>query len=149
MGILFSAIGAGIIVFMASKTSMTCTRVNANSGTCIWKEEKLLENNTREIAVANIVGAEVDEDYDEDGTTYCVYLKLKDGDMKFTGMYSSGSGAKYETAQKINQFVSNKEMKTLYVEQDDRWMIYIIGGIFFVVGLGMFFGGLFSVISFL
>ena len=145
-GGVFALIGAATILLFACKTTFICTRTAQDAGECSLIHEKILGTIEEKIPLNDIVKAYVDTDYDDDGTTYCVILQTALGEMEFSPTYSSGSSDKYRVASKINNFINNKGEKSLYVVQDDRFLDFLLGGLFVIVGGAISLGGLVSLL---
>lgn len=146
-GLLFGCIGVAVILFFACKTTMTCVRISADDGACKLVHEKILGTDTVDIPLNHIHEAYVDEHSTEDGYTYAVMLVTEKGEINMHNAYSSGREEKAHSVSEINTFIRDKALKDLVVYQDDRWLIYLIGGIFTLVGFGMTIGSVFSIIT--
>lgn len=133
IGTIFVIIGVCLMIFLPCLTTMTCQRVN-DSGVCVLTNGSLTNTNSRTIKIDNIVKAYVEEDWDDDGATYCMVIETKSGNVEFSPMYTSGSTEKYELANKMNKFLYDKEQKVVELVQDDRLFLYLFAGVFGGVG---------------
>lgn len=149
MGVTFTIVGAAIVLFFACKTTLICERTATDQGICTLTQDKIWGDTERKIDISDILGAYVEERHSEDGTTYCVILETSTGEIDFSNAYSSGHSDKNQIASQINNFVKDKSQNNLYLEQDDRWLIFLIGGIFFIAGVGMILGSFASIMAFL
>ena len=48
-GGIFLMVGIGVILFLAGKSTLICTRVSNDTGTCILKHEKLLSADVKQM----------------------------------------------------------------------------------------------------
>ncbi|MEW5822096.1 MAG: hypothetical protein AB1782_18020 [Cyanobacteriota bacterium] len=149
-GAVFAMAGLAVILFLACKTTLICERVQPSpGGTCKLIQQKTFDRKEQEIPVASLLKAYVDEDHDDDGTTYRVTLVTNTDEIPLTQIWSSGYDDKQKISSQINAYIQNQNETSLIVEQDDRMLVYILGGVFFVVGIGIVLGSFISLLSFL
>lgn len=91
----------------------------------------MLGSNTQEISLDNLLGGKVTTGRKRGGR---VVLLTKSGEIRFADPYT-GLGDKNDIANKINDFVANPDRKSLNVSQDDRWFIWIFGGLSVLAGV--------------
>lgn len=118
-GSIFTVAGV-FTIFSGKVTTFTCHRTELPQRSCRLFTSGLLGSKVKEIPVNTLQGAK-DED-DE------VVLLTNSGEVPF----NSGSSS---DASRINQFVRTLKQKTLTVQQDNRLLLYLFGGVFTASGL--------------
>ncbi len=144
-GGLFAAVGLIAITRFGQVTTLTCERVEPTLGSCQLISEGLLGSSSRQIPLPTLKGASVETKTSQStgssrlnrtGVTYTyrVILLTESGQIPFTSYSSSGKASKSSIASKINAFVKNPNQRLLTVKQDERWGVYLFGGILVAVG---------------
>ncbi len=96
----------------------------------------LLGSKSKEIPLNILQGAKVEENNDGDGSnTYRVVILTSSGEVPFTSNSSSGESEKQAIASHIKNFIKNPAIASLTEKQDDRFSMYLFGGIFVTAGL--------------
>ena len=131
-GLPFSGIGLLVIMYGPKKT-FTCQRIGSQKGNCQLIYSNLLGSKAQEIPLNSLLGAAVREN---DETTYVAIL-TKDGDFDFTDSSNWGHEHKYFLAHEINDFVNNVDRKSLNVNYDGRFFMWMFGGAFLLSGLSV------------
>lgn len=113
-GSIFTVAGV-FTIFSGKVITFTCHRTELPQSICRLSTSGLLGLKIREIPVNTLQGAKVENDE--------VVLLTNNGEVPF----NSDSSA---DASRINQFVRTPEQKTLTVQQDNRLLLYLFGGVF-------------------
>lgn len=135
-GVFFVIAGLFPIVFIAKTHSFTCQRIDPKQGMCNLEESGLLGSSTTSIPLNALQGANVQESDD----TYKVVISTSQGSLPLTSYSSSGVSEKETDASQINAFVQDSSQRSLIIRKDTRWLGYLIGGIFILVGGGLVVG---------
>jgi hypothetical protein len=124
---------AGLFLIASSKeVTFTCKRAKSVQGNCKLLTLDLLDSKVREILLNVLQGTKVEEDEDN---SYRVVVLISDGEVPFTSYSSSlGKDEKQAIASQINDFIRTPKETTLMVQEDDRRLLYPVGGICFAVG---------------
>lgn len=141
-------IGAGILVlYIFGQTyTLSCQRLEMENPTCVREARWMGRIQIGERTIEGLSGASVGESCDDDGCTYRVNLHAEEGQVPLTGYFSSGRDEKERTAQRINDFVAEPDVKTLEVEAGGGLWVVLFMGLFMLAGLGMVIGAPFSVL---
>lgn len=91
------------------------------------------------IPLEGLQNATVETSSDSDGDTYRVVLMTNEGVIPMTNSFESRYGSKQELAGKINNFLSNPNERFLLAEEKSWWVLYLIGGVFLLPGIGVAF----------
>ena len=143
IGSFFVVAGLGAIMIFGELATLTCQRVQPTQGSCQFVRSRLLGSNETTISLNQLQSAKVDVTVSgKGGGTYSVVLLTDGGEVPFTTASSSGAEEKQENADRINAFIANPGKTSLRVQQDDRWFVYIFGGIFILLGGGVVTGQL-------
>ena len=143
IGSFFVVAGLGAIMIFGELATLTCQRVQPTQGSCQFVRSRLLGSNETTISLNQLQSAKVDVTVSgKGGGTYRVVLLTDGGEVPFTTASSSGAEEKQENADRINAFIANPGKTSLRVQQDDRWFVYIFGGIFILLGGGVVTGQL-------
>lgn len=121
----------GLFLFsISANTTLICQRIEPKQGNCKLTESKLWVSSSQEISLDNLQGGKVVQG--RKGSSQLVVLTK-------TGQIPLGNatrwGYKNPSADRINSFVKNTDIKSLNVSQDDRWFGWIFGGIFVLSGV--------------
>ena len=151
-GILFGLAfcSCGLIFFLVFGQSYTlrCSRPEPSQVSCVRERRWLRSVATGSERVDGLSQAWVGESCDEDGCTYRVELATAQGEMPFTGYYSSGYDEKAVVASEINTFLADPRIPELEVRSDAGLFGFLLPAIFIVVGLGVAVASATSVLRF-
>lgn len=150
-GLIFVGVGLAVMWFMGAQTTLVCERPEPRAGSCVLTQANVFGRVSREesVRLSEFQRAEMDVSSGDDGDTYRVVLRTETGPLPFTDYYSSGSGDKRETIERINTFLEDPAAERLEVSQDDRLFAGLFGGIFSCAGGLVAVGGLLSPLGFL
>lgn len=143
-GLPFFLVGLAVSLFLGKLTQLKCNRLEPTQVACQLVSSGILNTRTTEIPVGALQGAEIETSRDSDGdATYRVALITRQGRLPLTDSYSAGLGTNHQqNVNQINAFLSRADQENLVIQQDDRWLAFIFGGIFMLVGGGVTAGGL-------
>lgn len=145
IGLLFFVIGLHIMASKASVSTLSCIREPAGQGQCTVICQKLLSVDKIEIPLSKITGAYVDENYNNKNQTFALMLKTVDGDVNMHNSFTSERSEKVDAASRIESFLNDPQQKEVKAKQDSRFIGFLIGGIFSIVGLGVALGVIMNV----
>ena len=95
----------------------------------------MLGKESQSFSIESLEGATVEEIDGENGKVYRVLILTTEGIFPLSQSYSSGQKPKQDLVQEISTFVHTRTQETLLIKQDDRWLFYIVGGVFGCVGV--------------
>ena len=136
-GLIFAGIGLAVITGFGKVVTLNCDRVAPVQSNCQLKSAGLLGISPQERKLEALEGAKVERSTSSDGAAFRVVLVTNQGEVPFTEYYSSGENGKQEIATQISTFLGNSQASSLTLQQDDRWFMLMIGGVFVVVGLAV------------
>jgi hypothetical protein len=125
-------------VFLAGQTSaLECARPAGGTPNCILRITWMEMFTMREHQLTGLRSASLDENCDDEGCTYRIYLDAQGGGRPMTSAYSSGTISKNATIQKINQFAVNPNQTELAVEAGGKlWVllpgVFLLGVVYWV-----------------
>ncbi len=101
--------------FFGSTVNLNCERDSTGAVNCTRDQNwlGLLEGSTK--PVPGLQRAVIQENYDDDGSTYRVALRSEQGDIPLSAAYTSGYEDKADLASQINTFLSDPAQTTLEV----------------------------------
>lgn len=131
-------IALGIAIGLQSQNStLLCDRTLPTQIECKLLQsnvlEKLLDRETSSVELGILKGVEVIVGIDVNGENYKVVLVTDRGRKELTGFNNIGNPE--EVANRINDFILDRQEKTLDLHQDDRWFSSAFGGILILTGL--------------
>ncbi len=127
--------GIAVIVGFGKVNTVRCDRVEPTQINCQLTSSGLLGETQKR--VFHLRGADIENNDD----TYRVVL-LADQKLPLTDYYTSDYLAKQTQVRKIQTFINDPNQTLFTVSDDGRWFAYSFGGIFTLVGLGLFVGSL-------
>ncbi len=133
LGSVLVVAGTAAMLFLAKLYTLDCERLDppTNVGECELSSEGIFGKESLSLPIASLENAEVDEKRSSDGDrTYRVVLITSEGTFPLSPSFSSGRTDKERTAREIRSFINTNTEISLYIEQDDRLFIYLIGGVF-------------------
>lgn len=136
-GLIFAGVGLSVIMGFGKIVTLNCNRITPTENNCQLKSAGLLDIGTQERKLEALEGARVERSSSSDGDTFRVVLVTNQGEVPFTDYYSSGQHGKQEIATRVSTFLDSSQASSLTLQQDDRWFMLMIGGVFVVVGLAV------------
>lgn len=102
---------------------------------CITTTTSFVSQQRVKIPLSLLRQAKLEDYIDSEGDRmYRVVLEVA-GNSTILGVASSEPGDRAAMVQQINQFLANPNQTQLSARVDDRWLIGIIAGVFFLVGM--------------
>ncbi len=137
LGVMLVGVGSVAAVLFGDLSIFECTRQGAstNQGECELVSSGLLGSNRQTLTLASLQDAYTEEST-ENGL-YRVVLQTTEGRIPLTGAYTSGRGSKDKAVEEIQAFINTATQEAVSVKQDDRWMWYVIGGLFSLAGCSL------------
>ena len=142
MGSILTIVGLVIIILFTRASSLTCQRVSPSQGSCELTRSHFLMSKTIIVSINDLKGSEVvmTQTRQMDGffilkSYYRVILIIPTKRIPLTVYGTTTPDQQEAIATNINTFLKNKTKTSLFIERDQRWLIYLVGGIFIVVGL--------------
>lgn len=136
-GLIFSGVGLSVIMGFGKVITLNCDRIAPVQSNCQLKSAGLLGISPQERKLEALEGAKVERSDSSDGAAFRVVLLTNQGEIPFTDYYSSGENGKQEIATQISTFLGNSQASSLTLQQDDRWFMFMVGGVFVVAGLAV------------
>lgn len=142
MGSILTIVGLVIIILFTRASSLTCQRISPSQGSCELTRSHFLISKTIIVSINDLKGAEVVMNHTRqiDGffilkPYYRVILIIPTKRIPLTVYGTITHDQQEAIATKINAFLKKPVKTSLFIERDQRWLIYLVGGIFIVVGL--------------
>lgn len=141
MGLIFTIVGALVLLIGAHRTNLTCEPSAAGEVSCTIQSDWMGYFPQTPRTLANVRQAYVEDSCDSDGCTYRVVLDGPLGSEPVTNVYSSGFEDKARVASQVNAYLEsgNRSPLELRLDLNLGWFA-IIPAIFLVLGL-LFLGG--------
>lgn len=132
-------IGLGIMP-LGKHTVFSCQRASTLSAQCTLEEKNVLVSTRRPIPVSSIRGVTVERHYRRRRSdSYSVVMRT--ANRRITLSSRSSSYSRQEAiANQVNMFFMDNTQPALFVENDDRVGMFIVGGVFAVMGVGGLLG---------
>lgn len=142
LGSFLTIIGVVIIILFSKTSIFTCERVQSQQGSCELKHSYFLMSQTIIISTNDLKSTEVVMTRTRGMSSfftlqphYQVILLTPTEKIPLT-LYGTVSRDKQETmAAQINTFINNPDDTSLIIDIEPRWLIYLLGGIFIIIGL--------------
>lgn len=134
-------LGAGILVALSAATVNTfeCRRLEppTNQGKCELSAQRILGSESISLPIESLQGAEVEESINSEETiTYRVVILTTEGNFPLTQHYTGGQSEESQNiVREIRSFIQTETQESLYIEQDDPLVLYLVGGMLGVVGV--------------
>ncbi|NEP57883.1 MAG: hypothetical protein F6K31_12805 [Symploca sp. SIO2G7] len=143
LGLLLMGAGTMIVLLFVDLTTLECKRVEppTNQGECQLSSQGVLDSDVTIIPIKSLQGAKLKRS-GRRRTTYRIELLTAEGTVPLTNIYSSGGASKQQQVQQIRSFIENPTQASLNLRQDNRWMGYLFGVTFGVVGVLFVFSSL-------
>ena len=152
--VIFILAGGTAIAVFGKVASLQCTRIEPIRVDCQLTASGILGTKTTTIAQLQDAALETSRSHsrqprrrnsdrpnrDRNDPTYRVILIGQNGRIPLTEYYSSGRSGHENKVKKIRTFLNTSTQKQLKIEQDSRWLIYPVGGIFMAIGLAVLCG---------
>lgn len=142
MGSILTIVGLVIIILFTRASSLTCQRISPNQGSCELTRSHFLMSKTIIVSINDLKGAEVVMNHARQMDSffilkpyYRVILVIPTKRIPLTAYGTTTRDQQEAIANKINTFIKNQAKTSLFIERDQRWLIYLVGSIFIVVGL--------------
>lgn len=132
-------IGLGIAMGLQSQNStLWCDRTTPTQIECKLIQanvlETLLGRENSEVDLGILKSAEIIVASNANGKTYKLMLLTNQGKRELTDLNNVGDPE--DVADRINDFILDRQEMTLEIHQDDRWFSSAFGGILVLIGLG-------------
>ncbi len=132
-----------LVWLLMPKDILICTRSLDAPSNCQLMAETLLGTDITNIAVEQIIDVRLEKPTVNGQTrertdSHIVRLDLQSGDAVYFGQYDPYP-ASFERAEQIRRFLADPTATSLRLEQDLRWVAWIITPIFLIVGLALVF----------
>ncbi len=134
-GILFGLafVGSGSFVISRGKLAvLSCSRLSPEPPVCTLQENQLWGSRRSELGV--LQGAHLQENWGDETDTYAVLIQSSSGTRQLN-VATSNYGFHRQAVSQINQFVNNPAQPNLRIQQDQRLLMTLFGGVFVVSGL--------------
>lgn len=130
------------VKIFGEKVSLECERSASNIINCQLTSEKLLaETKTVKIAGESLVGAQLDIYNDQESNLYRIFLISAEHELTpLTLAYTLDEQSKLDNIDKINNFISNYQIKDLKIEQNNRSFLGCFIGLPTLIESIVFFG---------
>lgn len=127
LGVVFTAVGFGVLLIAAHRTDITCEQVDAQSSRCTIQSSWLGYFPQPPRTAYPMEAASVSDLCDSDGCTYRVELRTTYETVPVTYAFSSGFDDKARTADQINTFLAQGGGQPLRLHTDlgMGWFILI------------------------
>ncbi len=141
-GSFFTIIGVVIIILLSKASTFTCERAQPNQGRCELKHSNFVMSKIFIISINDLKGAEVVMAHTRQMDSffilrphYRVILLTPTEKIPLTLYGTTNHETQDAIAAEINAYIKNPDETSLLIKRDNRWLIYILGGIFIVVGV--------------
>lgn len=136
-GVVLTGVCLIVALLVARVYTFECRRFEppTNQGKCELISQWMLGKESQSFSIESLEGATVEEIDGENGKVYRVLILTTEGIFPLSQSYSSGQKPKQDLVQEISTFVHTRTQETLLIKQDDRWLFYIVGGVFGCVGV--------------
>ncbi|MEB3357648.1 MAG: hypothetical protein VKK04_13045 [Synechococcales bacterium] len=144
-GSVFVIAGVGVALLIGKQTVLACSRIEpaTRQGNCALTTNGFLGSDSRSFLLSELQSASVAEKRDDEGDLlYRIELQTERGTVPMNEVWSSGRRGKQAIASEINTFLQTSNLPELNVDQDDRPMGLLFGGIFSLAGGGIVLGSL-------
>jgi hypothetical protein len=137
LAVIFVGVGLLLTFLLGQVSTLTCNRV-ADADRCVLRVNWMGLARLGETTIEGLQGARVDESCDEDGCTYRVVVVTALDSIPLEKGYSSGKTAKDESAEKINAFVRDRQIRDLEVSAGGGlWLVIPV----IFLGMGVWMAG--------
>ena len=141
-GSFFTIIGVVIIILLSKASTFACERALPNQGRCELTHSNFVLSRTAVLPIQDLKGAEVVMTHTRQMDSfflrqphYRVLLLTQTEKIPLTLYGTTNHEPQDAIAAEINAYLNNPHETSLLIAWDNRWLAYILGGIFIVVGL--------------
>lgn len=138
MGLIFTAVGFGVVYWGAQEEHFNCYR---SYDICTMEKKKIFSDKKEkkfELDLFAIKKAVVKSHDSDDGVMYKLYLVTDENKIPLSDMSTSNYSLHREKADKVNSYLNSYEEKLEVI--DKNTVLKIFGGVFFGAGLLMLLG---------
>ncbi len=126
-------VGSGSFVISRGKLAvLSCSRLSPEPPVCTLEEKQLWGSRRSELGV--LQGAQLQENWGDEASTYAVLIQSSSGTRQLN-VATSNYGFHRQAVSQINQFVDHPAQPNLRIQQDQRLLMTLFGGVFLVSGL--------------
>jgi phage-related protein len=124
----------GVMVAVNGKVStLSCSRPNTSTVECNLQESDLLNLHVTQISLGLVKSAELIVDLDYNGEIDRLFLVTEKYKVPLD-FFSQHENLK-EPADRINDFINDREEQYLEIKKDNRWFSCFFGAMFLLTGL--------------
>lgn len=136
-GVALVIVGSAMAILFGNLSVFECVRQkpSTNQGECELISSGLLGSSSETLALESLQDAQIERSTKK--SLYRVVFQTTEGEMPLSGAYTSGRGSKEKIVGEIQTFINTPTQESVSVKQDDRWMGYLIGGIFSLAGCSL------------
>jgi len=142
IGSFLTIVGLVIIILFSKASTFTCERMQASQGSCELKHSYFIMSKTIIISIKDLTGTEVVISHSRGIDSFFMrqphyqLILLTPTEKIALSHYGTMSREKQDImADQINIFLNDPHESLLVIERDNRWLSYLIGGFFIIVGL--------------
>jgi len=136
LGSLLTIIGVVIIILFSKTSTLICERGLSNQGHCELKHSHFFISKQIGFSVNDLKDVQVVKSHSRwMDAEYRLILITPTEKIALTPYGTTERTEQDAMAAKINRFLKSVNKTTLIIEQDNRWLIFLIGGILIIIGL--------------
>jgi hypothetical protein len=140
LGSFLTIVGVVIIILFSKTSTLICERGLSNQGHCELKHSHFFISKQIVFSIKDLKEVRVVKSYSRwmigvQEPEYRVILITATEKIALTPYGTTERAQQDAMAAKINGFLQHVNITTLAIEQDNRWLIFLIGGIFILIGL--------------
>ena len=140
LGSLLTIVGVVIIILFSKTSSLICERGLPDEGHCELKHSHFFISKQIGFSVNDLKDVQVVKSHNRwlngiQSPEYRLILITPTEKIAITPYGTTERTEQDAMAAKINRFLNNVNQTTLIIEQDNRWLIFLIGGILIIIGL--------------
>ena len=132
MGLAFTIAGVSVAAFLPEKASLKCDR---GSQRCLLENGAWVGQSTNSFPIETLQGARLERNRGRRSSTYRVILNTSMQPLRFNQIASSGVDPKQNVIDQVNAFVQNPQQRSLHVQQDERFLPFLLGAGFAIAGI--------------
>ncbi len=140
LGSFLTIVGLVIIILLSKTSTLICERGLPNQGHCELKHSYFFIYNKIVFSLNDLKDVQVVKSHSRwmdslQSPEYRVILITPTEKIALTPYGTTKRIEQDAMAAKINHFLKHVDETRLVIEQDNRWLIFLIGGIFIIIGL--------------
>jgi hypothetical protein len=137
LGSFLTIVGLVIIILFSKTSMLICERglSDQDQGHCELKHSHFVISKQIVFSLNDLKDVQVVKSHSVQGSEYRVILITPTEKIALTPYGTTERAEQDAMAAKINRFLKQIDETRLVIEQDNRWLIFLIGGIFIVIGL--------------